>query len=141
MKQKMGVSLGLTINPTNDGILTVAAATYQYLPTIRLIVKLLISQGMLNRIKFTSIQLNNSYQTAVHQDDANWMSSWIIAVGIFTGGMLYIHNGIEAEVVDIHDIWYEFDGNMPHGTMPQGTMGYLTLGDHTIGSRPQDSTP
>jgi len=91
--------------------------------------------------KYTTIQLNKGYAARLHVDGNNHGPSYIIAMGDFTGGQLWIYDGhgpVELEVPEgglrgykhlkpgakvqgtLHDVknrWLQFDGRVPHCAM------------------------
>merc|ERR1719353_2084059 len=91
--------------------------------------------------KFTSIQVNVNYASRPHVDRNNLGESFIIGLGKYTGGSLWVHsdNGSKAHALDeditgapmykkgdtymgrdtnIHHRWTRFDGNRLHFTRP-----------------------
>jgi hypothetical protein len=91
--------------------------------------------------KFTSIQVNVNYASRPHVDRNNLGESFIIGLGKYTGGSLWVHsdNGSKAHTLDeditgapmykkgdtymgrdtnIHHRWTRFDGNRLHCTRP-----------------------
>lgn len=90
---------------------------------------------------YTTVQLNKDYATKMHVDGNNHGPSFIIGLGDYTGGEVWIldENGtVEVEIPctlrgwphlrpgtkvkgrleDCHNKWVKFDGNTPHMTMP-----------------------
>merc|ERR1719271_1535675 len=88
---------------------------------------------------FTSIQVNVNYASRPHVDKNNLGESFIIGLGKYTGGSLWVHsdNGSKAHTLDeditgapmykkgdsymgrdtnIHHRWTRFDGNRLHFT-------------------------
>eukprot|EP00658_Telonema_sp_P-2_P001808 TRINITY_DN10677_c0_g1_i1.p1 TRINITY_DN10677_c0_g1~~TRINITY_DN10677_c0_g1_i1.p1 ORF type:complete len:384 (-),score=67.91 TRINITY_DN10677_c0_g1_i1:237-1388(-) len=63
--------------------------------------------------EFTCIQVNKNYASVVHVDSNNLGPSYIIGLGNYTGGQLWVSQQGE---LDIKDHWRQFDGNVPHGT-------------------------
>ena len=69
--------------------------------------------------KFTSIQVNANYRSAMHCDGANVGASAIVALGDFTGGNLWTHDrGLVRVDGPRRGRPQFFNGNMPHMTMP-----------------------
>ena len=91
--------------------------------------------------RFTTIQVNFHFQSRLHVDGRNAGPSWIIALGEYTGGQLFVMDDdgdttivVKDEVIGRHDIavgsrlrgrlhnirhrWHKFNGNVPHMTMP-----------------------
>jgi len=70
-------------------------------------------------VQFTSIQVNKDYRAALHVDKNNLGPSWIIGLGNYSGGRLWMDNGSRVgRAVDIRGRWLEFDGNQPHCVLP-----------------------
>lgn len=92
--------------------------------------------------RYTTVQLNKDYATKMHVDGNNHGPSYIIGLGDYTGGEVWIldeENGtVEVEIPctlrgwphlrpgtkalgrleDCRNKWLKFDGNRPHMTMP-----------------------
>ena len=91
---------------------------------------------------FTSIQVNKNYQSALHVDASNLGPSYIVGVGNYTAGGLWVRTHGE---IDCHHKWQQFDGNVPHCTLPyEGTrytliffvqQSYKLLGKHQATSK------
>jgi hypothetical protein len=83
-------------------------------------------------IPFTSVQVNDSYQTAKHKDKHNFGDSLIVGFGDYTDGELVVDiNGTE-ETFDIHHRPLIFNGSeLPHYTKPF-TGRRFSLVFHTI---------
>ena len=64
---------------------------------------------------FTSIQIVQDYASALHVDGNNLGPSYILALGDYDGGELYLHG---VGKVNIKNVWYCFDGHIPHLTCP-----------------------
>ena len=73
------------------------------------------SSAQVPDFKFTSIQVNKNYLSALHVDKNNLGPSYIVGVGDYTEGGLFVKDQGE---VDCKHRWCEFDGNMPHQTLP-----------------------
>ena len=97
-------------------------------------------------IRFTTVQLNRNYASKLHVDANNQGTSWIIGLGPYGEGFLWLMNVggeklnqddvaitvteplrgyqfkkgdvIHGRVHDIRGKWFEFDGRIPHATMP-----------------------
>ena len=67
------------------------------------------------KFTFTTIQVSKSFATALHSDANNLGPSLTTCLGTFSGGHLYVH-GIG--MVNVHERFYEFNGNVPHLTCP-----------------------
>lgn len=68
---------------------------------------------------FTSIQVNKDYAAAMHVDKNNDGTSYIIGLGPYTGGRLWIDDGsFTGRSIDLRGQWFCFDGNMPHCVLP-----------------------
>ena len=63
---------------------------------------------------FTSIQVNKNYLSALHVDKNNLGPSYIVGVGDYEDGGLWVQTMGE---VDCKHKWKNFDGNIPHGTI------------------------
>ena len=93
------------------------------------------------QFRFTTIQLNKSFASQLHVDTRNEGPSWIIALGDFSGGQLFVADGngddyvrvtrpvtgrpdivvgsfLRGRKVNIRHRWFFFDGNVPHMTTP-----------------------
>ena len=83
--------------------------------------------------QFTSIQVNKNYESAMHCDQNNLGDSYIVGVGDYRDGALYVH---KRGAVACHDEWVNFDGNEPHCTLPYtGTRYTLIYFTHQSYSR------
>lgn len=82
---------------------------------------------------YTSIQVNQNYQTAPHYDKGNTGDSYIIAFGHFSGGELLLHESdTDAKKVNIHYNPCIFKGHkILHSTAPYEGDRY-TLVYHTV---------
>merc|ERR1719162_1908735 len=65
--------------------------------------------------RFTSIQVNKNYASALHVDSGNLGPSLIIGLGDFKKGNVYVHGVGE---LPVRGQWQLFDGNVPHLTCP-----------------------
>jgi hypothetical protein len=65
--------------------------------------------------EFTSIQVNKNYNSALHVDSNNLGPSYVVGVGDFTEGQLWVEG---LGVTDVKGKWTAFDGNIPHMTLP-----------------------
>jgi len=65
--------------------------------------------------RFTSIQVNKNYLSAMHVDRNNLGPSAIVGVGDYSDGALWVQN---LGAVDVKHKWAQFDGNVPHCTLP-----------------------
>eukprot|EP01048_Picozoa_sp_COSAG05_P012980 COSAG05_NODE_1341_length_5140_cov_4.176949_6_plen_517_part_00 len=74
--------------------------------------------------KFTSIQVNKNYMSAMHCDKNNLGNSYIVGVGDYTDGALWVH---EKNDVQCHNKWVQFDGNIPHCTLPYTGTRYTLI--------------
>ncbi|CAE7031882.1 lkhA [Symbiodinium sp. CCMP2592] len=91
--------------------------------------------------RYTTMQLNKNYATKMHVDANNHGPSFIIGLGDYTGGEVWIYdeNGtvemelpcalrgwshlrpgqkVPGRLEDCRNKWLKFDGNTPHMTMP-----------------------
>ena len=81
--------------------------------------------GAAYNLSFTTVQVNKNYTTKRHKDIANFNGepSYIISLGDYRDGLLYLENKDSVEKIDAFNTMYEFDGsktyhwNEPH----QGT--------------------
>ena len=62
-----------------------------------------------NDFYYTSIQLNRNYAAALHTDSNNRGHSFIVGLGNYTGGSLYVK---DEGVLDIHNTFVGFNGNL-----------------------------
>ena len=67
------------------------------------------------QFNFTSIQVNRDLESALHVDANNMGPSYIVGLGNYKGGDLWVHR--EGKI-DLRGQWVSIDGNIPHGTMP-----------------------
>jgi hypothetical protein len=65
--------------------------------------------------KFTSIQVNKNYLSALHVDSNNMGPSFIVGFGNYIGGEVW-QQGLGA--CDVNGKIVDMDGNMPHATLP-----------------------
>jgi hypothetical protein len=65
--------------------------------------------------KFTSIQLNHNFASALHVDDYNSGPSYIVGLGTYAGGELWT---LEHGPLDCHHSFCHYDGTEPHATLP-----------------------
>lgn len=65
--------------------------------------------------KFTSIQVNKNYLSALHVDSNNMGPSYIIGFGNYQGGSVW-QQGMGA--CDVKNQFVDMDGNVPHATLP-----------------------
>ena len=65
--------------------------------------------------KFTSIQLNHNFASALHVDDYNSGPSYIVGLGTYEGGELWT---LEHGPLDCHHRFCHYDGTEPHATLP-----------------------
>lgn len=131
-----GLLLGLYVY---GGSVGVAAHTTKRPWLTRLLVGALRSAAP--DFPFTSIQLNYNYASRPHVDKGNLGNSYIVGLGDYSGGELWVHDdtGPEQYVVEgqedvsafyrvgsafrgrqlqVHNIWTTFDGNKLHFTLP-----------------------
>ncbi|CAE8681069.1 unnamed protein product, partial [Polarella glacialis] len=65
--------------------------------------------------RFSSVQVNKDYRAALHVDKNNHGLSYIIGLGDYSGGWLWVDNGSSTgRAKDIRNRWFQFDGNRPH---------------------------
>mmetsp|Transcript_27023 Transcript_27023/g.81031 ORF Transcript_27023/g.81031 Transcript_27023/m.81031 type:complete len:565 (+) Transcript_27023:80-1774(+) len=65
--------------------------------------------------KFTSIQLNHNFASALHVDDYNAGPSWICGLGNYSGGALWT---LDHGPLDCKRQFCHYDGTEPHATLP-----------------------
>ena len=73
---------------------------------------------------FTSIQVNKNYLSALHVDKNNLGPSYIVGVGDYSDGELWVQ---DQGKLDCHDEWVTFDGNIPHCTLPYKGTRYTLI--------------
>ena len=73
---------------------------------------------------FTSIQVNKNYLSAMHVDKNNLGPSYIVDVGDYKDGGLWVQR---LGGVDCKNKWIQFDGNMPHCTLPYEGIRYTLI--------------
>jgi hypothetical protein len=73
---------------------------------------------------FTSIQVNKNYLSAMHVDKNNLGPSYIVGVGDYTDGGLWVQT---LGGVDCNRKWILFDGNVPHCTLPYTGTRYTLI--------------
>eukprot|EP01043_Picozoa_sp_COSAG02_P002080 COSAG02_NODE_46_length_45443_cov_36.731497_32_plen_1137_part_00 len=73
---------------------------------------------------FTSIQVNKNYLSAMHVDKNNLGPSYIVGVGDYTQGGLWVQT---LGAVDCNRKWILFDGNVPHCTLPYTGTRYTLI--------------
>ena len=74
--------------------------------------------------RFTSIQVNKNYLSALHVDKNNLGPSYIVGIGDYTEGGLWVQS--HGEVATRHK-WQLFDGNVPHCTLPYSGTRYTLI--------------
>jgi hypothetical protein len=78
--------------------------------------------------EYSTIQLNKNFQCLPHVDKYNKGSSYIIALGDFTGGELIV----EGKAYNIRNRWKKFDGRKEHSVAPfDGERYSLVFFTHT----------
>jgi hypothetical protein len=79
--------------------------------------------------KYTTVQVNKNVRSKPHVDKNNVGPSYIIALGEFTGGNLFI----EGEKFNIKNKWKNFNGTLGHWVEPfEGTRYSLVYFTHTF---------
>ena len=73
---------------------------------------------------FTSIQVNKNYLSAMHVDGNNLGPSFIVGVGDYSNGGLWVRTHGE---LDCRHKWQLFDGNVPHCTLPYSGTRYTLI--------------
>jgi len=77
--------------------------------------------------EYTTIQLNKNFQCLPHVDKYNVGPSYIIALGDFTGGELFV----DGQLYNIRNRWKKFDGRKEHYVAPfQGERYSLVFFTH-----------
>jgi hypothetical protein len=113
------ISIGC-INSCGRG-LTASAATFEFRALTMLLVQY-ARRNLPSTFTFTSIQINKNYQSAMHVDAYNLGPSYIVGLGDYDGGRLWLHDSSGGCAVDIKGKFFLFDGNNPHQTLPfEGT--------------------
>ena len=72
----------------------------------------------------TSITVNKNVESANHVDPSNLGPSYIVGLGDYTGGRLWVHT---EGALDCHNKWVCFDGNIPHRTLPFAGTRYTLI--------------
>ena len=149
-----GMCLGC-VNARGGGI--IASSHTRKMPRLA---KLLVEFGRRSLpadFTFTSIQVNKNYMSAMHVDKSNLGDSYIVGLGEYEGGDLWVHrqkyrllqNAIDehddsrmtragwelpwhavtgdVERVSVRRQWRRFDGNMPHCTLPYSGTRYTLI--------------
>lgn len=111
-----GMCLGITNHWTKGPWMSLATKEHSGLASLLCA----FAQQELPGVRFTSIQVNKDYRATLHVDKNNLGPSWIIGLGDYTGGRLWIDDDSKAgRAVDIHGShWFQFDGNRPHCVLP-----------------------
>ena len=65
--------------------------------------------------KFTSIQVNKNYLSALHVDSNNMGPSFIVGFGNYVGGAVWQQ---DSGACDVKSSFVNMDGNIPHATLP-----------------------
>ena len=65
--------------------------------------------------KFTSIQVNKNYLSALHVDSNNMGPSFIVGFGNYVGGAVWQQG---SGACDVKNSFVDMDGNIPHATLP-----------------------
>jgi hypothetical protein len=73
---------------------------------------------------FTSIQVNKNYLSALHVDKNNLGPSYIVGIGDYEEGGLWVQTHGE---VNCKHRWQLFDGNIPHLTLPYTGTRYTLI--------------
>ena len=78
--------------------------------------------------KFTSIQVNKNYLSALHVDSNNMGPSFIVGLGNYVGGTVWQQG---SGACDCKNNFVDMDGNVPHATLPfAGTRYTLVYFSH-----------
>jgi len=63
--------------------------------------------------RFTSVQITKNYLAALHVEKDNLGPSYMIGIGDYTGGAVWVQ---DQGALDCHDKWVTFDANVSHCT-------------------------
>jgi len=134
-RQQYGMCLGRTANW--NGVACLSARTRGREKLTRMLCD--FARREVPTHHFTSIQVNKDYMAALHVDKNNVGLSWIIGLGQYQGGRLWIADGSSTGLaVDVRERWFRFDGAAPHLTLPfrgrRYTIIYFTHSCPTSGS-------
>lgn len=137
----LGMCLGLTTHWTQGVAVSVQTRNRPQLAALLCA----FARQELPGFRFTSIQVNKDYRAAMHADRNNRGISWIIGLGDYEGGRLWIDDGSSTGcAADIRNKWFQFDGNRPHCVLPfrgrRYTLVFFTYSHHKAqtGIPPQD---
>lgn len=111
LNRPLGLSLGL--NADRRGNVSVSAKTKSHAELLQFLCELL--RHCKPDFTFSSVQIVKNFSSALHVDGNNLGPSWIIGLGDYTGGELWVQGEGQQ---NIKDTWYKFDGNVPHATYP-----------------------
>eukprot|EP00929_Paragymnodinium_shiwhaense_P036234 TRINITY_DN19445_c0_g1_i2.p1 TRINITY_DN19445_c0_g1~~TRINITY_DN19445_c0_g1_i2.p1 ORF type:complete len:487 (-),score=130.97 TRINITY_DN19445_c0_g1_i2:376-1836(-) len=117
-REVFGMCLGITTSWRRGPI--VSRATRDFEELTRLLAAF-GRQELPSDATFTSIQVNKDYGAALHVDGNNRGPSWIIGLGDYSGGQLWLHPHEASRAgrcVDLKGRWFTFDGRRPHRVLP-----------------------
>jgi len=111
-----GIALGL-IFARGQGVFGMDRLKMQDFATRQLVLAInsLAARCLPQSFYYTTIQLNYNYQSRLHVDASNLGPSFIIGLGAYVGGSLYVY---EQGVYDVNRNFVAFDGTVPHMTTP-----------------------
>eukprot|EP00435_Cladocopium_sp_Y103_P027263 s983_g6.t1 len=120
----LGMCLGVTSHWTKGA--KISAATRWRPSTTSLLCR--FAQQELPGFEFSSIQVNKDYKAAMHVDKNNLGPSYIIGLGDYSGGWLWLDDGSKLgrakNIRSPHGTrtsqnkWFKFDGRKPHCVTP-----------------------
>lgn len=111
----LGMCLGVTSHWTKGA--KISAATRWRPSTTSLLCR--FAQQELPGFEFSSIQVNKDYKAAMHVDKNNLGPSYIIGLGDYSGGWLWLDDGSKlGRAKNIRNKWFKFDGRKPHCVTP-----------------------
>lgn len=111
----LGMCLGVTSHWTKGA--KISAATRWRPSTTSLLCR--FAKQELPDFEFSSIQVNKDYKAAMHVDKNNLGPSFIIGLGDYSGGWLWLDNGSKLGYAkNIRNKWFKFDGRKPHCVTP-----------------------
>ncbi|CAJ1446524.1 unnamed protein product [Effrenium voratum] len=114
-RKVQGMCLGVTSHWTKGA--TVSAAT-RLRPALTALLCRFARQELAG-FEFTSIQVNKDYKAAMHVDKNNLGPSFILGLGDYSGGWLWIDDGSNlGHAKNIRRRWFKFDGTKPHCVTP-----------------------
>ncbi|CAK9031953.1 Protein kinase domain-containing protein [Durusdinium trenchii] len=111
----LGMCLGVTCHWSKGA--TISSATRSRPSITSLLCR--FAQQELPGFEFSSIQVNKDYKAAMHVDKNNLGPSFILGLGDYSGGWLWLDDGSKVgRVKNIRNRWFKFDGRKPHCVTP-----------------------